>query len=89
MGLRISRGACPETTVTPIYANVIEAATASPATRPRRGKRQQMSERFFAVCLIGLGIATMLGGLAVAAKCRDQASTCCISFAGVGLVCRD
>jgi hypothetical protein len=48
-----------------------------------------MSERFLAVCLIGLGIVTMLGGLAVAAKCHDQASTCCISFAGVGFVCRD
>jgi hypothetical protein len=48
-----------------------------------------MSERFLAVCLIGLGIVTLLDRLAVAAKCRDQASTCCISFAGVGLVCRD
>jgi hypothetical protein len=48
-----------------------------------------LSERFIAVCLIGLGIVTMLGGLAVAAKCRDEPATCCISFAGVGLVCRD
>jgi hypothetical protein len=48
-----------------------------------------MSDRFLAVCLVGLGIVTMLGGLAVAAKCHDQASTCCISFAGVGFVCRD
>jgi hypothetical protein len=48
-----------------------------------------MSERFFAVFLIGLGVVTMLGGIAVAAKCRDEAATCCISFAGVGLVCRN
>jgi hypothetical protein len=47
-----------------------------------------LSERFVAVCLIVLGIVTTMGGIALAAKCRDQAATCCISFAGVGLLCR-
>jgi hypothetical protein len=48
-----------------------------------------LSERFIAVCLVSLGIVTMFGGLALAAKCRDQVASCCISFAGIGLVCHD
>jgi hypothetical protein len=55
----------------------------------KRTRQHMLPERFVAVCLIGIGIFTMLGGLAVSAKCRDQPSICCISFAGVGLVCRD
>jgi hypothetical protein len=48
-----------------------------------------LSERLLGIFLIVLGILTMLGGMAMAAKCRDQATTCCISFAGVGLICSD
>lgn len=47
-----------------------------------------MSRHFIAACLIGIGIATMLGGIALQAKCRTEATACCISFAGIGLLCR-
>jgi hypothetical protein len=53
------------------------------------GDQSMLSERFIAVCLVSLGIVTMFGGLALAAKCRDQVASCCISFAGIGLVCHD
>jgi hypothetical protein len=53
------------------------------------GKEAGMSSHFFAAaCLIGVGIATMLGGIALQAKCRTDGMACCISFAGSGLLCR-
>ena len=52
------------------------------------GKEAGMSRHFVAICLMAVGIATMLGGIALQAKCRTDAMVCCISFAGVGLLCR-
>jgi hypothetical protein len=47
-----------------------------------------MSRHFVAICLMVVGIATMLGGIALQAKCRTDGMTCCISFTGIGLLCR-
>ena len=41
-----------------------------------------------AACLIGLELAAMIGGMAWDAKCRNEGLTCCVSFAGIGLICR-
>jgi CHASE2 domain-containing sensor protein len=45
-------------------------------------------KHFAAICLIAVGLAAMFGGIAANAKCRNEGMRCCLSFGGIGLLCR-
>jgi hypothetical protein len=47
-----------------------------------------MSRYFVGGCLIALGIAMMFWGITLQAKCRSDATACCISLGRLGLLCR-
>jgi hypothetical protein len=54
----------------------------------QRKRREWMPSYLVGTCLMALGLAMMLWGIAWNAKCRDDAMPCCISFHGLGISCR-